>query len=186
MRKFYQLVITAVLGVCFNTCLAQYPGNARYVDPFIGTAVQGHTYPGATSPFGLVQVSPETGNVGWNYCSGYHYEDKKIMGFSHTHLSGTGWMDLGDILFMPFTGPVEKNIKAAFRTIESRPSHRGNEINDYNTIVNFLIKYDGKNNLVIEACLILTLTMLYLVTGLARKIRFYYNIMIRRPNHWFN
>lgn len=86
-----------------------------YVDPFIGTAENGHTFPGATFPFGMVQASPETGNIGWHYCSGYHYEDDSIMGFAHTHLSGTGWMDLGDILIQPFTGdPVRDDYKSRF------------------------------------------------------------------------
>ncbi|MDR3456238.1 MAG: GH92 family glycosyl hydrolase [Verrucomicrobiae bacterium] len=82
--------------------------NAAYVNPFIGTANNGHVFPGATMPFGLVQVSPDTGNIGWRYCSGYCYEDTNIIGFSHTHLSGTGWMDLGDIRLMPFTGQVRQ------------------------------------------------------------------------------
>lgn len=76
----------------------------QYVDPFIGTSANGHTFPGATVPFGMVQLSPETGNFGWNYCSGYRYEDTTITGFAHTHLSGTGGVDLGDVLFFPYQG----------------------------------------------------------------------------------
>ena len=72
-----------------------------YVDPFIGTGFHGHTYPGATAPFGAVQLSPDTRNAGWDACSGYHYSDSTIIGFSHTHLSGTGCADLADILFHP-------------------------------------------------------------------------------------
>jgi predicted alpha-1,2-mannosidase len=78
---------------------------AQYVDPFIGTGGHGHTYPGATAPFGMVQLSPDTRIDGsWDGCSGYHYEDKRIYGFSHTHLSGTGCSDYGDILLMPGHG----------------------------------------------------------------------------------
>src|SRR5262245_25343267 len=77
---------------------------ARYVDPFIGTGGHGHTYPGATLPFGLVQLSPDGRLSGWDGCSGYHFSDNVIYGFSHTHLSGTGIPDYGDILFMPRTG----------------------------------------------------------------------------------
>src|SRR6185295_1199588 len=73
----------------------------RDVDPFIGTGGHGHTYPGATVPFGMVQLSPDTRLTGWDGCSGYHYSDKAIYGFTHTHLSGTGISDYGDILFMP-------------------------------------------------------------------------------------
>ncbi|HET6992994.1 MAG TPA: glycoside hydrolase family 92 protein, partial [Bacteroidia bacterium] len=75
---------------------------AKYVDPMIGTAGHGHTFPGATAPFGMVQLSPDTRVDGsWDGCSGYHYSDSVIYGFSHTHLSGTGCSDYGDILFMP-------------------------------------------------------------------------------------
>jgi predicted alpha-1,2-mannosidase len=73
----------------------------NYVNPFIGTGGHGHTYPGATMPFGMMQLSPDTRLDGWDGCSGYHYSDKYIYGFSHTHLSGTGVSDYGDILLMP-------------------------------------------------------------------------------------
>jgi predicted alpha-1,2-mannosidase len=76
------------------------------VDPFIGTGGHGHTYPGASMPFGMVQLSPDTRLEGWDGCSGYHCSDTLIYGFSHTHLSGTGCSDYGDILFMPVTGEV--------------------------------------------------------------------------------
>ena len=81
----------------------------RYVDPFIGTSGHGHTFPGATLPFGMVQLSPDTRLTGWDGCSGYHYSDNIIYGFSHTHLSGTGISDYGDILFMPTIGPPSVN-----------------------------------------------------------------------------
>ena len=77
-----------------------------YVDPFIGTDFHGHTFPGAALPSGMVQLSPDTRTLGWDACAGYHYSDSSILGFSHTHLSGTGIGDYGDILFMPFTGSV--------------------------------------------------------------------------------
>ncbi len=77
-----------------------------YVNPFIGTGGHGHTYPGATAPFGMVQLSPDTRLDGWDGCSGYHYDDSIIYGFSHTHLSGTGVSDYGDLLLMPaIVGP---------------------------------------------------------------------------------
>ncbi|MEP6635149.1 MAG: GH92 family glycosyl hydrolase [Acidobacteriota bacterium] len=78
----------------------------RYVDPFIGTGGHGHTFPGATLPFGMVQLSPDTRLSGWDGCSGYHYSDHIIYGFSHTHLSGTGIPDYGDVLLMPTVGEV--------------------------------------------------------------------------------
>jgi predicted alpha-1,2-mannosidase len=76
----------------------------QYVDPFIGTGGHGHTFPGPTLPFGMVQLSPDTRLTGWDGCSGYHYSDRIIYGFSHTHLSGTGISDYGDILLMPMAG----------------------------------------------------------------------------------
>ncbi len=72
-----------------------------FVDPFIGTGAHGHVFPGATTPFGMVQLSPDNGTSGWDWCSGYHWSDSLIAGFSHTHLSGTGIGDLCDILFLP-------------------------------------------------------------------------------------
>jgi predicted alpha-1,2-mannosidase len=78
--------------------------NTNYVNTFIGTGGHGHTFPGATTPHGMVQLSPDTRTLGWDACGGYHYTDNSIIGFSHTHLSGTGISDLGDFLFMPFSG----------------------------------------------------------------------------------
>ena len=85
--------------------------------PLVGTGGHGHTYPGATVPFGFVQVSPDTRTEGWDACSGYHYSDNTILGFSHTHLSGTGCPDLGDLLILPVTGKLEGSLEAKrFRT----------------------------------------------------------------------
>lgn len=80
---------------------------SRYVNPFIGTAGTGHTFPGAVAPYGMVQLSPDTGTEGWDWSSGYRYTDNSIVGFSHTHLSGTGASDYGDILLMPTVGKLQ-------------------------------------------------------------------------------
>lgn len=80
-----------------------------FVDPFIGTDGTGHTFPGATSPFGMIQLSPDTGNHSWDHTSGYQYQDTHIMGFSHNHLSGTGISDLGDVLLQPFAGEIKQD-----------------------------------------------------------------------------
>ncbi len=80
---------------------------SQYVDPFIGTDAHGHTFPGASMPFGMVQLSPDTRLEGWDGCSGYHYSDSIVYGFSHTHLSGTGVPDYCDILLMPTTGKIK-------------------------------------------------------------------------------
>ncbi|TAD86651.1 MAG: hypothetical protein EAY75_07620 [Bacteroidetes bacterium] len=87
---------------------------AALVNPFIGTGGHGHTYPGASMPFGMMQLSPDTRLEGWDGCGGYHYTDSMIYGFSHTHLSGTGIPDYCDILVMPFTEDVKwKNTEYA-------------------------------------------------------------------------
>jgi len=78
-----------------------------YVNPFIGTGGHGHTFPGAVLPFGAIQLSPDTGIEGWDWCSGYHYSDTSIMGFSHTHLSGTGAADYGEVRVMPIVGEIK-------------------------------------------------------------------------------
>lgn len=110
MRK---CLLIGMLFLC--GCLGAYAqGYSKYVDPFIGTSATGHTFPGATVPFGMVQLSPETGNFGWNYCSGYRYEDTVITGFAHTHLSGTGGVDLGDVLFFPFQGKDPQRFVSRF------------------------------------------------------------------------
>ncbi|MDB4036544.1 GH92 family glycosyl hydrolase [Polaribacter sp.] len=94
-----------------------------YVNPFIGTGGHGHTYPGATMPFGMMQLSPDTRLDGWDGCSGYHYSDNEIYGFSHTHLSGTGVSDYGDILLMPTNKQVFNNGADGKEGYKSKFSH---------------------------------------------------------------
>lgn len=77
---------------------------SAYVNPFIGTGGHGHTFPGAVVPHGMIQPSPDTRIDGWDACSGYYYDDNTINGFSHTHVSGTGCCDYGDVLLMPIVG----------------------------------------------------------------------------------
>lgn len=120
--------------ILFFTVTANAQQNLiKYVNPLIGTEKMGHTYPGATVPFGAVQLSPETDTIPYEvngkynrdvykYCAGYKYEDKTIVGFSHTHFSGTGHSDLGDFLIMPTQGKlqmnpgVESDTKTGFRS----------------------------------------------------------------------
>ncbi|MFA9192735.1 GH92 family glycosyl hydrolase [Flavobacterium sp. FZUC8N2.13] len=87
----------------------------NHVNPFIGTGGHGHTYPGATVPFGMLQPSPDNGISSWDWCSGYHYSDSIVAGFSHLHLSGTGIGDLADILFMPINKKVDLTTKVTSR-----------------------------------------------------------------------
>lgn len=114
MNILKQISAVAVAAMANIMAVAQ---PSSYVDPMIGTDGMGHTFPGPCVPFGLVQLSPDTENVPHNidgkyqpetyqYCAGYRWSDETILGFSHTHLSGTGHSDLGDILIMPGTGEV--------------------------------------------------------------------------------
>ena len=102
MRKF--IIILGLFSSCNNS-----KDLFTYVNPFVGTGGHGHTFPGATVPFGMVQLSPDSRLEGWDGCGGYHYSDSIIYGFSHTHLSGTGVSDYGDILFSPTVGEVLYN-----------------------------------------------------------------------------
>ena len=104
MKKLLLPLILMALAACTKAPKADYVSNpAAYIDPFIGTGGHGHTFPGATVPFGMVQFSPDTRMNDWDGCSGYHTSDHTILGFSTTHLSGTGCSDYGDFRFMPFT-----------------------------------------------------------------------------------
>jgi len=113
-----KLLLIGILGLSALTVLPQRPTD--YVNPLIGTDGMGHTFPGACTPFGLVQLSPDTDTIPhsingtyqkktYEYCAGYQYRDKTIVGFSHTHMSGTGHSDLGDILIMPTVGDLKLN-----------------------------------------------------------------------------
>ena len=97
MKRTLAFVLLAAAGVA----CAESPDPLAYVDPFVGTGFHGHTYPGATTPYGMVQLSPDTRSGDWDACAGYYYEDTTLDGFSHTHLSGTGCADLADVLFRP-------------------------------------------------------------------------------------
>lgn len=109
MNKIRLILLAAAVVAVVACSDSSSQDLSKWVDPFIGTGGHGHTYPGATLPFGMVQLSPDTRLKGWDGCSGYHYSDEVIFGFSHTHLSGTGVSDYGDILFMPTVGEVQVN-----------------------------------------------------------------------------
>lgn len=133
MNRLFSLLaaITFLLASCDSAPVsvhADYPWEfdstslslVQYVDPMIGTDGHGHTFPGATAPFGMVQLSPDTRVDGsWDGCSGYHYSDSIIYGFSHTHLSGTGCSDYGDIMLMPGSGEMKFNNGA-----DGKPGYR--------------------------------------------------------------
>lgn len=106
-RRFQPVVLGLGLGALISGCSEVHVPLHRQVDPFIGTGGHGHTYPGATVPFGMVQLSPDTRLDGWDGCGGFHITDDVVYGFSHTHLQGTGVSDYGDVLLMPTVGPLD-------------------------------------------------------------------------------
>ena len=114
MKPYFYLLVFA-LTACHNASeQKELPKKqlTNYVNPFIGTDGTGNTYPGAMTPFGMVQLSPDIGIPGWDRISGYFYPDSIITGFSHTHLSGTGAGDLYDVLIMPTNSRFNKCIEA--------------------------------------------------------------------------
>ena len=120
--KFGYLFVALSVGFSVGCATQPQQDFAEYVNPFIGTDFTGNTYPGATVPFGMVQLSPDNGYPGWNRISGYYYPDSTIAGFSHTHLTGTGAGDLYDIMFMPVTNPYVEE-KDSILGIYSKFSH---------------------------------------------------------------
>ncbi|MBP1538861.1 MAG: GH92 family glycosyl hydrolase [Prevotella sp.] len=117
IRKQF-ITIGLMLAAFAGTASAQ-KDYVSYVDPFIGSGGHGHVFVGASVPFGALQLGPQNINKGWDWCSGYHYSDSIMIGFTHTHLSGTGCGDLGDFNLMPYTGEMrtwrgrQQNIKGA-------------------------------------------------------------------------
>ncbi|MDE5934349.1 MAG: glycoside hydrolase family 92 protein, partial [Muribaculaceae bacterium] len=148
------VVAVAALSLGGSASATMPKNNASYVNPIIGTNGMGHTFPGACAPFGIVQLSPDTENVPHNingkyqpgayeYCAGYQHRDTTIVGFSHTHLSGTGHSDLGDVLIMPATGEhllvpgeasdTSKGYRSRFNhdTEVTRPGYYAVTLDDY-------------------------------------------------------
>ncbi|MDB5195840.1 MAG: hypothetical protein JWP88_210 [Flaviaesturariibacter sp.] len=107
MKKNLLYFTFSIFNFIFITPLSAQRDYTALVNPFIGTGGHGHTYPGASSPFGMMQLSPDTRMADWDGSSGYHYSDSVLYGFSHTHLSGTGIPDYCDLLLMPFSGDVQ-------------------------------------------------------------------------------
>lgn len=136
-----RISLFVVMMLLFAACSEKSSKNVvSYVDTFIGTGGHGHTYPGATAPFGMVQLSPDTRMDDWDGCSGYHISDNHILGFSHTHLSGTGCNDYGDFRFMPITGVKHyksDDYRSAFRheTEVAKPGYYSVVLDDYDTKV---------------------------------------------------
>ncbi len=137
MKK--SIILTATLLCMMAACRSAsdtplLTDEVKYVDPFIGTGFHGHTFPGATRPFAMVQVSPDTHIMGWDASSGYHYDDNEIYAFSHTHLSGTGIGDLGDVALLPYSGTDSIKPVATFRkeTEKATPGYYAVHLDNFN------------------------------------------------------
>ena len=113
------VTLGCALALCACVTTENYDGYTAYVNPFIGTGGHGHTFPGALVPYGMIQPSPDTRINGWDACSGYHYSDSLLNGFSQTHLSGTGCADYGDFLIMPTVG--NQQIDNQIDTLQNLP-----------------------------------------------------------------
>ena len=148
MKKLILPILLLCLAACNTQPKVDYVTDpAACVDPFIGTGGHGHTFPGATVPFGMVQFSPDTRMNDWDGCSGYHTTDHTILGFSTTHLSGTGCSDYGDFRFMPIVGEVktdkgeEENTASGYRSAfqheneEAKAGYYSVLLDDYNVKV---------------------------------------------------
>src|SRR5215472_5961666 len=106
-RPLFLIVTFCLAASGLEVQAASQPRLSDYIRPFVGTQGEGNTYPGPSAPFGMVQLGPDTDKTNWDTASGYEYTDPTILGFSLTHLSGTGIPDLGDFLFMPQVGTPE-------------------------------------------------------------------------------
>ena len=139
MKPTIQIISTLLFVVFFSNCQQKIATTTlpltpqkeeksltKYVNPFMGTANHGHVYPGATVPFGMVQLSPDNGTAGWDWCSGYNWESDTIVGFSHLHLSGTGIGDLYDISMMPTQAVIDfsKKINPKQNVYAAKFSHK--------------------------------------------------------------
>ena len=111
MKQTRHLLIALALGTMLTSCgasvsTATVTGPAAYVDPYIGSGGHGHVFVGATGAFGAIKAGPQNIHKGWDWCSGYNHSDSIVIGFAHTHLSGTGCTDMGDVQIMPYTGEL--------------------------------------------------------------------------------
>ncbi len=136
--------IAFVLILCLSNLSAQTKDYTKFVNPFIGTGGHGHTFPGATVPFGAVQLSPDTRTDNWDGSSGYYYEDSTIYGFSHTHLNGTGIPDYCDILLMPTVGEPHFNAKDGDKSVNGYAS-KFSHANEKSEAGYYSVKLDDDN-----------------------------------------
>ena len=131
MKSSIKLLILISIVIIWDAATSE-PAKSKepvdYVDPFIGTDFFGHTFPGAALPYSMVHLSPDVGTKGWTYCAGYIYSETSIIGFSHTHWSGVGMVNGGEIMLMPVNGDklriIPGNIKNPDEGYRSRFDHK--------------------------------------------------------------
>ena len=135
----HALILSFAFTLIFPLTVRAQPAPLHLVNPFVGTSAHGHTFPGATTPFGMVQLSPDTRVEGWDACAGYHYSDSTILGFSHMHLSGTGIADYGDILFLPTIGSprIRTSQKFSHSSEKASPGYYRVLLEDDNILAEF-------------------------------------------------
>lgn len=138
--SLFRLIFLSLL-IFHGICPSGFSQYAVHVNPFIGTGGHGHTFPGPSMPFGMVQLSPDTRIEGWDGCSGYHYTDSLVHGFSHTHLSGTGVPDYCDVLIMPGTGALDLENQFSNLPVLSSRFDKKNEKASAGTYSTFLDRY---------------------------------------------
>ncbi len=126
-------ILLLFFTACTEKTLTTEKDYTKYVNPFVGAAEYGHCFPGACVPFGLIQVGAETGNRGWEYCSGYQSTDSTINGFTQTRLNGTGCPDLGDLLMLPFAGKNPEEFKSLInkKTEKASPGYYAVQLSDF-------------------------------------------------------
>jgi predicted alpha-1,2-mannosidase len=138
MKKLFIILSCAIAFFACSSSGIETSDYCQYVDPFIGTADNGHTFPGAAVPFGFIQTSPETGNNTWRYCSGYNHADTVLIGFAQNHISGTGCGELGDILMLPFSGDITNgNYRSRFdkKSETASPGYYSVRLSDFDVDV---------------------------------------------------
>ncbi|TSA35335.1 MAG: glycoside hydrolase family 92 protein, partial [Porphyromonadaceae bacterium] len=127
-------ILCFVFGMGMHNSASAQSGNpVDYVNPFIGTDFFGHTFPGASLPFAMVHLSPDINTEGWTYCAGYIYSESSIMGFSHTHWSGTGMVSGGDVLLMPTVGNKLQTLPGSLENPEEGYRSRFNHADEIAT-----------------------------------------------------
>ena len=135
LRKLSVKAFLALSVMCGATTAVHAENLTQYVNPYVGTGGHGHVFLGANVPFGYIQLGPTEKTRGWDWCSGYHYSDNVLIGFGHTHLSGTGIGDLGDIALLPVSTAAQDSVIFAHSDETVRPGYYGLKLNNPNVKV---------------------------------------------------